>query len=125
MALRQTELARAQAAFDAVNAIEDVNERRRQSALPVRDLRYYTERIRTAQVQPLPASHDVVAFGHSVTFTRDDGRTQTFRIVGEDEADPSNGSISHGSPIARALIGKVLGDVVRVGAHELEIMSIA
>jgi transcription elongation GreA/GreB family factor len=91
----------------------------------MRDVRYYAERIRTAQLQPLPASHDVVAFGHTVTFARDDGRTQTFRIVGEDEADPSHGSISHGSPVALALIGKAVGDVVRAGQRELEIVAIA
>lgn len=119
------ELARAQEALDAANLIDDVNEKRRQAAGPMRDVRYYAERIRTAQLQPLPASHDVVAFGHTVTFARDDGRTQTFRIVGEDEADPSHGSISHGSPVALALIAKAVGDVVRAGQRELEIVAIA
>lgn len=64
--------------------LEDVNEPRRQSAIPVRDMRYYAERVRTAQLMPAPTSNEVVAFGHTVTFERDDGRTQTFRIVGED-----------------------------------------
>ena len=64
------------------------------------------------------------AFGHQVMFSRDDGRRQAFRIVGEDEADPRNGSISYVSPVARALIGKAPGDVVLVGDHEIEILSI-
>ncbi|MCO6050281.1 transcription elongation factor GreA [Mesorhizobium sp. RP14(2022)] len=119
------ELARAQEALDAANLIDDVNEKRRQAAGPMRDVRYYAERIRTAQLQHLPASYDVVAFGHTITFARDDGRTQTFRIVGEDEANPSHGSISHGSPVALALIGKAVGDVVRAGRRELEIVAIA
>ncbi|MCX5496230.1 transcription elongation factor GreA [Kaistia dalseonensis] len=123
--LLQDELARAQKALEAADALEDVNERRRQSALPVRDMRYYAERIRTAQVSRPPASNEVIAFGHTVTFERDDGRKQTFRIVGEDEADPSQGSISHGSPVAIALLGKRVGDVGRLGNHELEILSIA
>lgn len=123
--LLQDDLARAQQALEAVGALEDVNERRRQSAVPVRDIRYYAERVRTAQLMPMPTSNDVVAFGHTVTFERDDGRTQTFRIVGEDEANPSQASISHGSPVALALIGKTVGDVVLLGHRELEIVSIS
>lgn len=83
----QDELARAQQAFEAASLLEEVTERRRQSAVPVRDMRYYTERVRTAQLMPGPTSGEVIAFGHTVTFERDDGRTQTFRFVGEDEAN--------------------------------------
>ncbi|BCH08632.1 transcription elongation factor [Mesorhizobium sp. 131-3-5] len=119
------ELARARQALEAASVLEDVNERRRQSAVPVRDVTYYAERVRTAQLMPAPASNDVVAFGHTVTFARDDGRTQTFRIVGKDEANPAQASISHGSPVAIALIGKSVGDVVQLGQRELEILSIS
>ncbi|WP_171524657.1 GreA/GreB family elongation factor, partial [Acinetobacter baumannii] len=70
-----------------------------------RDLRYYSARRNSAQLVVPPAGADTVGFGGSVTFDREDGRRQTFRIVGEDEADPSKGTISHVSPIARALIG--------------------
>lgn len=119
------ELARANAALETAGQVEDINERRRQSAVPLRDARYFAERIRTAQLQPAPASNDVVALGHTVSYERDDGRVQTFRIVGEDEADPSQGSISHASPVATALMGKSVGDVVRAGVRELEILSIA
>lgn len=121
----QAELAKAQAAFEAADALEDVNERRRQSAVPVRDVRYYAERVRTAQLSPPPTSTDAIAFGHTVTFEREDGRRQTFKIVGEDEGNPSEGSISHGSPVATALIGKSVGDVVQLGQDELEILSIS
>lgn len=121
----QEELALSQQALEAANVIEDVNERRRQSAVPVRDMRYFAERVRTAQLMPAPTSNEVVAFGHTVTFERDDGRTQSFRIVGEDEANPSQATISHGSPVALALIGKAVGDVVMLGQHELEILSIS
>ena len=119
------ELARAQQALETASVLEDVNERRRQSAVPVRDMRYFAERVRTAQLLSVPTSNEVVAFGHTVTFERDDGRTQTFRIVGEDEANPSQASISHGSPVAIALIGKSVGDVVQLGQRELEILSIS
>ena len=63
-------------------------------------------------------------FGHTVTIARDDGRKQTFCIVGEDEADPARGSLSHISPLARALFGKRIGDVVGVGNGEAEILKI-
>ncbi|ESX85915.1 transcription elongation factor GreA [Mesorhizobium sp. LNJC405B00] len=121
----QVELARAQQALEAASVLEDVNERRRRSAIPVRDMRYYAERVRTAQLMPVPTSNEVIAFGHTVTFKRDDGRTQTFRIVGEDEANPSEASISHGSPVAIALTGKTVGDFVQLGPRELEILSIS
>jgi transcription elongation GreA/GreB family factor len=121
----QTQLQAAREAYEAAQAIEDVNEKRRQSAVPLRDLRYLTERLRTAQVIPDPTSNDIVAFGSTVTFSRADGRVQTYRIVGEDEADPKSGSISFVSPVARSLMGKAVGDVVGSAAQEIEILSIA
>jgi transcription elongation GreA/GreB family factor len=122
-ALKQS-LREAERAYDAANANEDVNERRRQAAAPYRDLRYFAERVRTAQVVPPPDRSDTVGFGSTVTFARDDGRVQTYRIVGEDEANPKAGSISYASPIARALAGKSVGDVVSVGEQELEVTAI-
>lgn len=121
----ETQLAEARAASEAASAVEDINERRRQTAGPLRDLRYFAERVHTAQLMPDPASSDTVAFGSTVTFSRDDGRTQTYRIVGEDEADPKAGSISYVSPVARILMGKAVGEVVSVGAQELEIVAIS
>ncbi|NRP70868.1 Transcription elongation factor GreA [Ensifer psoraleae] len=121
----QLQLQQAREAYDAASKIEDVNERRREAAGPLRDLRYLAERLRTAQVVPDPTSSDTVAFGSTVTFSRDDGRVQKYRIVGEDEADPKAGSISYVSPVARVLMGKAVGDVVSVGDQELEIIAIS
>lgn len=121
----EAQLREARDAYDAASKIDDVNERRRQTALPLRDARYLAERLRTAQVMPDPASFNVVAFGSTVTFNRDDGRVQTYRIVGEDEADPKAGSISFVSPVASRLMGKAVGDVISVGDHELEIIAIS
>jgi transcription elongation GreA/GreB family factor len=121
----ERQLKEAREAYDAAQTTEDVNERRRLSAIPFRDLRYFSERVRTAQLVPDPASSDVVAFGSTVTFNRTDGRVQTYRIVGEDEADPKAGSISFVSPVAKSLIGKAVGDVVGAGSQELEIVAIA
>jgi transcription elongation GreA/GreB family factor len=111
-------------AYDAAQKIEDVGEHRRAVAVASRDMRYFADRLRTAQLVPPPAEFGAVAFGHRVTFRRDDGRRQVFRIVGEDEADPRNGSISYVSPVARALIGRAAGDIVLAGDHEIEILSI-
>lgn len=121
----QAELQAARAAYEAARTTEDVNERRRQQAVPLRDARYFAERVLTAQVIADPSNQDAVAFGSTVTFSRDDAPTQTYRIVGEDEADPKTGSISFASPVGRALMGKTSGDVVEVGDRELEILSIA
>lgn len=114
----------ARAALELANAIEDVNERRRQSAVPFRDVRYFGERLRTAQVVSASADIDIVAFGSTVTFEREDGRVQTYRIVGEDEADPKSGTISHASPIAQALLGKSVGDTASFGDQDLEVTKI-
>lgn len=100
----ELQLRKAREAYEATSTIEDVNERRRQAANPLRDLRYFAERVRTAQLVPDPTSSDAVAFGSTVTFSRDDGRVQKYRIVGEDEADPKAGSISYVSPVARVLM---------------------
>ncbi len=121
----QSQLREAREAYEAAQCIEDVNEKRRQSAVPLRDVRYLTERLRTAQLVANPTSTETVAFGSTVTFSRADGRVQTYRIVGEDEADPKAGSISFVAPVARLLIGKAVGDVAGSGAQEIEILSIA
>jgi transcription elongation GreA/GreB family factor len=121
----ETHLAQARETYEAAQSIEDVNERRRQSAGPLRDVRYFATRLRTAQVIAAPTSSDSVAFGSMVTFRRADGRVQTYRIVGEDEADPNAGSISFVSPVARLLMGKSAGDEVSVAGQAIEIISIA
>ncbi|HWK94379.1 MAG TPA: transcription elongation factor GreA [Pseudolabrys sp.] len=89
-----------------------------------RDLRYWSARRGSAQlVTPEPGT-DKVQFGSKVTIERDDGRRQMFRIVGEDEAEPSRGSVSHVSPLAVSLLGKEVGDVVRAGRDDAEIVAI-
>jgi transcription elongation GreA/GreB family factor len=121
----ESQLREAREAYEAAQKIEDVNERRRQAATPLRDARYLAARVRTAQVVAEPTSADTVAFGSTVVFKRDDGRVQKYRIVGEDEADPKAGSISFVSPVARSLMGKAVGDVGGASGQELEIMAIS
>lgn len=119
------QLEQAREAYEAAQKIEDVNERRRQAAIPFRDIRYFAARVRTAQVVPDPVSTETVAFGSTVTFRREDGRVQKYRIVGEDEADPRSGSISFVSPVARLLMNKAVGDEAGASGQELEIISIS
>jgi transcription elongation GreA/GreB family factor len=90
-----------------------------------RDLRYWSARRGSAQLMAAPADSDTVHFGSTVTLDRDDGRHQVFRIVGEDQADPETGTLSHVSPLARVLLGKSEGDSVRVAGHELKITAIS
>jgi len=105
-------------------AAQDANDRAR-LAKTNRDLRYWTSRRATAQVMEPPKDAKEVHFGSTVTILREDGRRQTYRIVGEDEADPSAGTLSYVSPVAQALMGKQVGDVVEAGAAEAEIVAIS
>lgn len=60
---------------------------------------------------------DTIRFGATVTLTDDDtGEEVTYQIVGDQEADPTQGRISISSPISRALIGKTVGDSIEVKA---------
>lgn len=95
-----------------------------------RDIRYIEARLRTAiltdpSMQPLTHA----AFGHAVTIADEDGTETTYTIVGEDEADPARHLIAPHSPLARALIGAAVGDVVTwrrpSGSVSLEIVGIA
>ena len=78
-----------------------------------RDLRYWEVRKASAEVVT-PACDGTVAFGCTVTIQRKD-RTQTFRIVGVDEADASKGWISFRSPMAQAILGARTGDIIEAG----------
>jgi len=78
-----------------------------------RNLRYVVSRIESAKVvDPAAQPRDEVAFGAAVTVAEAHGVRRTFTIVGEDEADSRNGRISHVSPLAAALLGARVGDVV-------------
>jgi transcription elongation GreA/GreB family factor len=120
LALIEAELERLHAEHATAQAAED----RAALARTARDLRYWTARRATAQVIPPPENTKTVHFGATVTLSRDDGRARTFRIVGEDEADPAAGTLSHVSPLARALFGKKVDDVVQAGQSEVEIVAI-
>ncbi|MDR4305442.1 transcription elongation factor GreA [Chelatococcus sambhunathii] len=117
-------LAEARQAFAVAKAAGDQDLDRSALARAARDVRYYAARRASAELIET-AGDDKVAFGSRVTFEREDGRRQTFRIVGEDEADPTAGSVSYISPLARALMGKTVGDLASFMGGEVEILKIA
>ena len=94
-----------------------------------RDLRYWSERQRTAERVPQAAPGGKVRFGSTVELEKADGSRVSYRIVGEDEADPLAGSISWLSPLAQALLEHRAGDRVvwqrPAGNVPLKIISIS
>lgn len=102
-----------------------------QSHLPrvEQEVRYWEERLRTAILIDLAKQpRDKVAFGAVVTVEDDDGKKHDYQIVGEDEAEPQNGKVSYVSPLARALDGAEIGDLITwkrpAGDQELEVTAI-
>lgn len=79
-------------------------------------------------VEPPLASHDQVRFGATVTVREPDGELTRYKIVGVNEVDLEQGSVSWLSPIARALLNARIGQRVHfripAGQHELEIVNI-
>ncbi|HEY1223971.1 MAG TPA: transcription elongation factor GreA [Brevundimonas sp.] len=123
LAAIEAELASARAAYAAAQAKGDIEADRTAMARATRDLRYWSARRASAQlIETEPDGR--VRFGGSVTLLREDGRTQTWRIVGEDEADPANGSVSHVSPLSRALMGKTVGDEAVVAGQTVEVVGL-
>jgi transcription elongation GreA/GreB family factor len=121
LAAIEAELARLREELETARAADDRDAIARVS----RDLRYWNARHATAQVQDPPKDNEEVRFGSSVAIVSEDGARREFRIVGEDQADPAHGTISYVSPMAQALLGMGVGDVVRVANAEVEIVSIA
>ncbi len=108
---------------------------RRRLAEVERDLRYYAARRASAQLvapQAPPGARSgagadppaQLRFGALARVRMPDGVERAFRVVGEDEAEPAAGLVSHASPLARALLGRAAGDIVAFGAGELEVLAI-
>lgn len=119
------ELAAARAAYDTARSSDAISADRSAMASATRDLRYWSARRASAQLIEARPADGSVAFGSIVTFEHADGRRQTYAIVGDDEADPASGSVSYVSPLARAMMGKSVGDVVMLAGREVEIVAIS
>lgn len=94
-----------------------------------RRLRFLSKRMANMEiVDPAKQSASRVLFGAQVTVEDEAGAQKTYRIVGVDEVNPSTGDISWISPMARALLNHVVGDVVTVkspaGERDYEIIAI-
>lgn len=93
-------------------------------------IREYEAKLAMSEViDPTALSGEKVMFGATVTIEdADSGEEKTYTIVGEHEADIKKQKISIGAPVARALIGKSVGDEVSVktpkGIREFEIVSV-
>ena len=117
------------AKLEALEAAVKAGPEEAQEAWIRRDLRYWTHQRASAQLAPLlPEDAETVAFGARVTIARGEGPEETLDIVGEDEADPAGGKVSWASPLARALMGAAVGDVVELGDRkppvQIEILAI-
>jgi transcription elongation factor GreA len=92
-------------------------------------IREYSTKVALAEViEPTSLSGERVKFGATVTIADEDGEEKTYTIVGDDEADLKLGRISISSPVARALIGRSVGDEVVVqspkGRREVEVVDV-
>lgn len=92
-------------------------------------VRFLTKRIDELEVvEQLPSDREKIFFGAWVTVEDEDGKTQTYRIVGPDEFDLTAGKLSMDSPLARALLGKRLDDDIifqsPAGERELYIAAV-
>ncbi|MBO6945903.1 transcription elongation factor GreA [Altererythrobacter sp.] len=73
------------------------------------------DKVSRAQIiDPATLSGDRVVFGATVTLLDEDDKPVKYQIVGQTEADASKGRLSYTSPIARALIGKEVGEEIEV-----------
>jgi transcription elongation GreA/GreB family factor len=88
-----------------------------------REIRYWRARRASAEVVK-PTDRNRTSFGTTVTLRRSDGREQSFRIVGEDEADPSRGTVSYVSPLARALLNRGPGETVEIAGQEVLLLDV-
>jgi transcription elongation GreA/GreB family factor len=88
-----------------------------------RDLRYWSARRASARLVEQAAT-DRVRFGARVELRLPSGATQVLRLVGEDEADASSGLLSYMAPLARALLGREVGDTVPYQGEEAQVLSI-
>ena len=120
LAAIESALSRFKAAHQAALAKSDI----RAAAAALREVRYWRARRASAEIVQPSADAETVSVGMTVTLRRDDGREQTFRIVGEDEANPSHGTVSYVSPLARAVLTCRPGDAVNIAGGEAVILDV-
>ena len=122
LVVRQTELAALKTRAERLDKLPE--------AAAERDIRWLEARLKAAIIID-PATRDLteVAFGLAVTVADEDGVASIYEVTGEDEADARIGRIAPNAPLARALLGAQVGDLVTwarpAGDLQLEIRRIA
>ncbi|MDD1968472.1 GreA/GreB family elongation factor [Pseudomonas sp. NPDC090203] len=93
-----------------------------------RDLRYFNQRLHSAQVVTPAISTDKVQIGSWVTFADEEDVQQRVQLVGEDQADAASQLINWASPLGKALMGAHVGDEVTwqrpAGDQVIEVVQI-
>jgi len=117
----EAELARQHAEVERATAADDQHA----LALAQRELRYWTARRGSAEIVHPIADKSHVRFGHSVELELASGEKRSFKIVGEDEADPANGLLPHVAPLATVLLGKSVGDTLEAVHESAKIVRIS
>jgi len=95
-----------------------------------RDLRYVRARLESAiPVDPAKQPKDQIRFGATVALRREDGRSKSIKIVGEDESAEGGETLSWASPFAQTLFGLRAGETVdwntEAGAERWSVVSIS
>ena len=110
--------------FEAAHRAATDKGDRQAAAAALREVRYWRARRASAEVVKPPADKSTASFGMIISLRRVDGREQSFRIVGEDEADPSRGTVSYVSPLARAVLTHGPGETVEMTGGEAVILDV-
>lgn len=122
----QDQVAQLQAQYSEQNVQGDDADKQRMAEIE-RDLRYFNQRLQSAQVVS-STSDDKVQIGSWVTFADEDNVEQRVQLVGEDQADAGSQLINWASPLGKALLGTRVGDEVTwkrpVGDAVIEVIRI-
>jgi len=127
LAQLQAKVAQLQQEYSVESAKGETADKQRQADLE-RDLRYFNQRVQSAQVVAPATSTDKVQIGSWVTFANEQDEQQRIQLVGEDQADAHANLINWGSPLGRALLGAQVGDEVLwkrpVGDQMIEVLQV-
>ncbi len=119
--------------FGDISENSEYDDAKTEQGLLERRISEIQRRIRNAKVvDPSAAEADAVDLGTRVTLrvvgSRGKKSERTFQIVGANESDPTNGKLSHASPVGRAVLKRRVGDKVTVatprGSTEYEIVNV-
>jgi transcription elongation factor GreB len=130
LALLREELMRRQTERALLDTQTDAAVRRQKLATLTAQLSELEARLVSAVVvDPATQPHDEVRFGAQVTVRPENAQERTYRLVGVDEADGAHGLVAFVAPLARALLGRRVGEVVTLrtprGEEELEVVAIS